>query len=111
MEVIRQQSLKDEFSETVARRISQARRISSYKTYDYKVRVYVKWADERGIDPLLADVKDLSEFLEFLFTVKGLQVRTLRVYLSAISLIHPGFDGVKISSHPTFEKLMKGFLH
>jgi hypothetical protein len=49
--------------------------------------------------PAEATLPQVAEFSEFLFSVKGLLARTIRTYRSAISKIHPGWDGVAVGKN------------
>ncbi|XP_021360867.1 uncharacterized protein LOC110455211 [Mizuhopecten yessoensis] len=111
MEAVRRQYSEEGFSRAVANRAVEARRPSTYQTYNAKLNLYSKWAAEKRFDPFSATVAQIADFMEYLFSVKNLQVRTIQGYRSAISLIHPGWNGVKVGNHPRLEKLLKAYFN
>lgn len=99
------------FSAAVAERAVGARRSSTYQTYNARLTKCSRWASWRGFDPLLATVAQIADFMEYLFAEKHLQVRTIQGYRSPISLIHTGWDGIKVGNHPRLEKLLKAYFN
>lgn len=73
------------------------------------LRIYFGWAKEQQTDPLQASEPQIAEFLEFLFTVKILQARTIAGYKSAKAAVHPGWDGVGVCQTKSLEKLLRAY--
>ena len=109
MEIVKNQFIEKGFSVPIANRASQARRQSTYRTYDGRIRVFFSWARERGVPPLSASVTQIADFLEYLFVNKNLTARTIAGYRAAISAIHPGWQGVKVGMNKELEKLLKAY--
>lgn len=56
-----------------------------------------------------ASEPQIADFLEFLFTVKHLQARTIAGYKSAIAAVHPGWDDVGVGPTKSLEKLLRAY--
>jgi hypothetical protein len=106
MEIIRKQFTKEGFSKSESQRSSSCRQNSTNKTYYNRLRLYFDWAKGKDIDPLQACEPQIADFLEFLFSVKKLQVRTIAGYKSAIAAVHPRWDGLDVGQADSLEKLL-----
>jgi len=72
--------------------VAHGRRGATLKIYASRLRPYFKWCRDRDIAANHASVAQVSDFLCTIFD-KGLQVTTIRGYLSAILIIHEGTPG------------------
>ena len=109
MEIISRQLVKKGFSRSVSKRAASCWRASTYSTYNNRLRVFFNWARRKHIDPLQASESQIAEFLEHLFRARKLKARTIAGYKSAISAVHPGWDGVGVGKAQTLEKLVKAY--
>ena len=107
MEIISRQLVKKGFSRSVSKRAASCRRASTYSTYNNRLGVFFNWARRKHIDPLQASESQIAEFLEHLFRARKLKARTIARYKSAISAVHPGWDGVSVGKAQTLESLWK----
>ena len=89
----------------------QSSRASSTRTlYSYKWRAFEHWCLDKDLVPFQCSVVDILSFLQELFD-QGLSFSTIKVYLSAISACHVGFDGVSPGAHPLAIRFMRGVRH
>ena len=58
-------------------------------------------------DPFQAPVKDIIEYLSFLFNY-GNKYRTINLHRSAISAFHEYIDGLPVEKHPQICPLVSG---
>ena len=65
------------------------------------------WCDEREIDPISCDMRCFLDFLAELFE-QGMQHRSINTIRSAVSMTHNQVQGIPISQHPFFTRLLKG---
>ena len=65
------------------------------------------WCREREVNPVLAPIECVLEFLTHEFNI-GKAYRTLNVYRSAISSTHPMIDSLRVGEHPLVVQLLKG---
>lgn len=91
----------------MSKRAASCRRNSTNKTYNNRPRLYFDRAKEQHIDALQASELQRADFLEFLFTVKNLQARSIAGYKSAA--VHPGWDGVGVGQTKSLEKLLRAY--
>ena len=77
------------------------------KNYDSAWRKWEDFCSDRNINPFSASIESILSFLASQFH-KGHQYRSLNIYRSAISFIHPRIDGFEIGKHPMVTRLMKG---
>ena len=82
-------------------------RSSTNKNYDSAWRKWEDFCNDRDINPFSASIESILSFLASQFH-KGHQYRSLNIYRSAISSIHPRIDGFEIGKHPMVTRLMKG---
>lgn len=87
--------------------IQSARAPSTRSVYDMKWRAFERWCDQKGIIPFQCSITHVLTFLQELFE-QGLAYSTLKVYLSAISACHVGYDGVSPGAHPLATRFLKG---
>jgi hypothetical protein len=74
------------FSDVVARRISQPQKQSTLAIYESKWQKFALWCGQRQIDPLLATVPQVAEFLLSLSVDDQLKPSTIDGYRSAIAI-------------------------
>ena len=70
-------------------------------------RKWSSWCLERKIDPFQAPVKDIIEYLTFLFNY-GNQYITINLHRSAIPAFHEYIDGLPLGKHPRICSLVSG---
>ncbi|XP_063055985.1 uncharacterized protein LOC134449808, partial [Engraulis encrasicolus] len=87
--------------------IQSARAPSTRSVYDMKWRAFERWCVQKGVIPFQCSITHVLTFLQELFE-KGLAYSTLKVYLSAISACHVGYDGVSPGAHPLANRFLKG---
>lgn len=73
------------FSETVAQRIAAPQRLSTRSVYDSKWAIFADWCTQRDVDPFHPSIQVITNFLDWLFSVKKLVVMTIKGYRSAIA--------------------------
>ena len=72
------------FSEEVATRIEAPQRRSTRAIYESKWSVFVRWCEEHKVDFGSPSIKQIADFLLFLFQEKHLQPSTIDGYRTAI---------------------------
>ena len=85
-------------------------RSSTNKNYDSAWRKWEDFCNDRNINLFSASIESILSFLASQFH-KGHQYRSLNIYRSAISSIHPRIDGFEIGKHPMVIRLMKGIFN
>ena len=75
--------------------ITSAWRDSTNKNCDSAWRKWETWCSQKHINPLSAPIESILSFLAFQFH-SGYKYRSLNVYRSAISSIHPRIDGFEV---------------
>ncbi|XP_054826487.1 uncharacterized protein LOC129323798 [Eublepharis macularius] len=95
------------FSSAVKHVLLNARRLSTRQSYALKWDKFSAWCRQRALDPFLAP---LSDILEFLWEVKqkGLSNSSVKVYLPAISAFHPPIDKKSVFSHYSARLFLRG---
>ena len=73
------------FSEEVATRIEAPQRRSTRAIYESKWSVFVRWCEEHKVDFRSPSIKQIADFLLYLFQEKRLQPSTIDGYRTAIS--------------------------
>ena len=73
------------FSEEVATRIEAPQRRSTRAIYESKWSVFVRWCEEHKVDFRSPSIKQIADFLLYLFQEKHLQPSTIDGYRTAIS--------------------------
>ena len=73
------------FSEEVATRIEAPQRRSTRTIYESKWSVFVRWCEEHKVDFRSPSIKQIADFLLYLFQEKHLQPSTIDGYRTAIS--------------------------
>ena len=98
------------FSTSVIKRIQASRALSTRKHYRSQWDLFVAWATEKGLDPLNASLPLLTDFMEYLFKVRNVSVRTILNYKSAISFYWKTQRGFEIPAEDNvIRDLVKGF--
>ena len=89
--------------------IQGARAQSTNTLYGYKWRLFETWCSEQS-PPVVSFQAPIGAVLNFLQgrLEAGLSHSTIKVYLSAISACHLGFDGKTVGAHPLMIRFMKG---
>ena len=86
------------FSEEVAARIKAPQRSSTRAVYKSKWAIFVKWCDSNQVDFRAPSLKQVADFLLYLFKERQLQPSTIEGYRTAIAdmvgndLVHFGKD-------------------
>ncbi len=98
-------------SQQAAHMAGKARRPSTRKTYNARLRRYYSWCGRKKIDPLQASVKFVGDFLLSVFNA-GKSARSIRAHRTAIGAVHLGFaDGKTVSNSPALHALVRGIFH
>ena len=87
--------------------ITNSRRKSTLSSYESASRKWSSWCLERKIDPFQAPVKDIIEYLTFLFNY-GNQYITINLHRSAIPAFHEYIGGLPLGKHPRICSLVSG---
>ena len=87
--------------------LSASWRKGTHKNYDSAWRKWEEWCISKHVSPISASLNDVLSFLTAQFHA-GHGYRSLNVYRSAISSIHPKIDGYDVGSHPLVCRLLKG---
>ena len=82
-------------------------RKATSSAYSSAWRKWDSWCREREVNPILASIECVLEFLTHAFNI-GKAYRTLKVYRSAISSSHPMIDSLRVGEHPLVVQLLKG---
>jgi len=109
VQIIKQHWVERGVSEQVAQRAAQARRGSTNKSYNSRLRVFFEWCRKANLEPLHTTVNQVAEFLEHIFRDRQLQARSIQGYRAAISVIHPGWEGISVSKHKLLSDLIRSF--
>ena len=98
------------FSEKVICRLDKARASSTRKHYKSQWDLFESWAVKNGLNPLDAGLPLLTQFLEYLFTVRKVGLRTIKNYRSAIAHYWKSSVGYEIpEADPVLKDLFRGF--
>lgn len=101
---------KQGFSDRVIARIQSSRATSTRKHYRSQWELFVAWATERKLDPMGASLPLLAEFLEYLFKIRKVAVRTIANYKSAVLFHWKAQCGFEFPENDTvIRDLLKGF--
>ena len=73
------------FSDNVISRIGKSRASSTRKHYKSQWGLFVTWSTEQKLNPLDASLPLLTNFMDYLFRVRNVSVRTILNYKSAIA--------------------------
>ena len=103
--------MKDQgFSDRVVDRIEKSRTLSTKAHYKSQRDLFVAWATNKGLDPLQASLPLLTDFLEYLFKVRQISVRTIKNYKSAISFYWKSLSDYEIpGDDQVVSDLFRGF--
>ena len=98
------------FSDKVISRLDKARATSTRKHYKSQWDLFKSWAVKNGLNPLDAGLPLLTQFLEYLFTVRKVGLRTIKNYRSAIAHYWKSSVGYEIpDADPVLKDLFRGF--
>ena len=98
------------FSDKVISRLDKARSASTRKHYKSQWDLFESWAVKNGLNPLDAGLPLLTQFLEYLFTVRKVGLRTIKNYRSAIAHYWKSSVGYEIpDADPVLKDLFRGF--
>lgn len=87
--------------------IQSARATSTRNLYSCKWQAFERWCHSKSLTAFQCSIVDILTFLQELFD-RGLSFSTLKVYLSAISACHVGFERVSPGAHPLVVRFMRG---
>ena len=79
------------------------------KIYDAKWIVYTRWYHRRKVNPVLAPLTVIADFLIYLFSEKKYQISTIKGYRSMISNTLKFKTGNRIGSNPVLSELIRSF--
>ena len=98
------------FSDKVISRLDKARASSTCKHYKSQWDLFESWAVKNGLNRLDAGLPLLTQFLEYLFTVRKVGLRTIKNYRSAIAHYWKSSVGYEIPDvDPVLKDLFRGF--
>ena len=103
----RETLLCEGISENASHIITNSRRKGTLSNYESAWRKWASWCLQRTIDPFRAPVKDIIEYLTFLFSY-GNECRTINLHRSAISVFHEYVDGLPVGKCPRICSLVSG---
>ena len=96
------------FSEEVAARIEAPQRRSTRAVYESKWAVFVRWSEENKVDFRSPSIRQIADFLLFLFQERHLQPSTIEGYRTAIADKIDN-DPVNISKDENLTRLLDSF--
>jgi len=108
METVQAQTIKKGFSTRTASIMAAARRPSTSKTYDARLKRFYNWCDRGNINPRSATVTQIADFLQELFDKENFCAATIAGYRAAISLVHRGINGTPIGQDKDLGILLAG---
>ena len=89
------------FSDNVISRIGKSRATSTRKHYKSQWDLFVTWATEQKLNPLDASLPLLTSFMDYLFRVRNVSVRTILNYKSAIAFYWKSEVGYDVPENDT----------
>lgn len=89
--------------------IQSAKAGSTQGMYTLNWHILETWCEVRSVSLFQSSVANIMIFLQELVE-KGLSFSTMKVYLSAVSACHVGFQEKTPGSHPLLVHFMKGML-
>ena len=95
------------FSKVAAKLLANAVRGSTRSVYKSRFEEFARWCSRREIDPFLADLEYVINFLSTKFK-NGLSYSTVAGYRSAISSYHVPVNNAPVGQHPLVVKLIRG---
>ena len=102
------QSLSEQgLSTEVKALLSASWRHGTHKNYDSALRKWERWCADANTSPIRSSLNSVLSFLTHQFQM-GLSYRSVNLYRSAISSIHPRIDGFTMGTHPLVTRLLKG---
>ena len=104
---LKQQLETKGISESAINIMLHSKRESTTHTYTPCWQKWVLWCQRKQVDPTIAPVNEILDFLASLFQ-EGFEYRTLGVYRSAISAYHKHHQGKPICQHPDICSFMAG---
>ena len=96
------------FSAEVATRIEAPQRRSTRAIYESKWSVFVRWCEENKVDVRTPSIKQIADFLLFLFQERHLQPSTIEGYRTAIA-DKVGNVNINISKDENLTRLLDSF--
>ena len=96
------------FSEEVAARIEAPQRSSTRAVYKSKWAIFVKWCDSNQVDFRAPSLKQVADFLLYLFKERQLQPSTIEGYRTAIADM-VGNDPVHFGKDESLTRLLDSF--
>ena len=96
------------FSVAVATRIEAPQRRSTRAIYESKWAVFIRWCEDNKVDLRSPSIKEIADFLLFLFQERGLQPGTIEGYRTAIA-DQVGNTRVNISKDENLTRLLDSF--
>ena len=94
-------------SENTSYNITNRRRKDTLSNYESAWRKWSSWCLERKIDLFQAPVKDIIEYLTFLFNYVN-EYRAINLHRPAISAFHKHIDGLTVGKLPRICSLVCG---
>ena len=99
-------------SKSAAALAGEARRPSTRKTYNVRIRKYYSWCRDKTIDPHTATIGEVADFLTWVFKTQQASAHSVRACRTAVAAVHHGFGGGStVSNSPVLHDLIKGMYH
>jgi hypothetical protein len=96
------------FSREVASITAKPRWASTGRLYDARWRLFVRWAEEQGIDPFTPSAPQLTSFLHYLLSVKDLDPQTVKGYRTSLAAVLLPLGMSDAINSPVLSQLLKG---
>ena len=93
-------------SEEAITTIQGARAKSTSQRYGGQWQAFIRWCDQRGVDPDLSSLAEVINFLQEKFE-GGTKWSTLKVYVAAIGAYHPEYREVSLGSRPEIRAFIR----
>ena len=97
----------EEISENASHIITNSRRKGTLSNDESAWRKWASWCLEQKVDPFQTPVKDIIEYLTFLFNC-GNGYKTIDLHRSAVSAFHENIDGLLVGKDPRISSLVYG---
>ena len=97
-------------SQEVTNLLGASWREGTHKNYNSAWGKWEEWCLSAEVSPCAASLNDVLSYLTAQFN-SGHSYRSINVYRSALSSIHPRIDGYTIGSHPLVSRLLKAIFN
>ena len=84
----------------------EARRPSTRRTYNTRIRKYFKWCRRAAVNPHSASLGQVCDFFTAIFKEEGTTAYSVRSCRTAVAVVHHGFGGgnsIELAGHPRLD--------